>query len=101
MKHCAWWYGSSDNMAAHDAAVRNSMDDETRKQMNVEETFAALDRIIGKLEKGDGSLEDAFADYEEGMKLVKSCNEKIETIEKKILVLSGDQTEETENGGQF
>lgn len=27
------------------------MDDETRKQMNVEETFAALDRIIGKLEK--------------------------------------------------
>ena len=32
------------------------MDDETRKQMNVEETFAALDRIIGKLEKGDGSL---------------------------------------------
>ena len=28
------------------------MDDETRKQMNVEETFAALDRIIGKLEKG-------------------------------------------------
>ena len=75
------------------------MDDETRKQMNVEETFAALDRIIGKLEKGDGSLEDA--DYEEGMKLVKSCNEKIETIEKKILVLSGDQTEEKENGGQF
>ena len=72
------------------------MDDETRKQMNVEETFAALDRIIGKLEKGDGSLED-----EEGMKLVKSCNEKIETIEKKILVLSGDQTEEKENGGQF
>ena len=71
------------------------MDDETRKQMNVEETFAALDRIIGKLEKGDGSLEDAFADYEEGMKLVKSCNEKI------ILVLSGDQTEEKENGGQF
>ena len=61
----------------------------------------ALDRIIGKLEKGDGSLEDAFADYEEGMKLVKSCNEKIETIEKKILVLSGDQTEEKENGGQF
>ena len=81
--------------------MRNHIDDETRKQMNVEETFAALDRIIGKLEKGDGSLEDAFADYEEGMKLVKSCNEKIETIEKKILVLSGDQTEEKENGGQF
>ena len=81
------------------------MDDETRKQMNVEETFAALDRIIdkimGRLEKGDGSLEEAFADYEEGMKLVKSCNEKIEMIEKRILVLSGDQAEGTKDDGQF
>ena len=77
------------------------MDDETRKQMNVEETFAALDRIIGKLEKGDGSLEEAFADYEEGMKIVKSCNEKIEMIEKRILVLSGDQAEGTKDDGQF
>ena len=77
------------------------MDDETRKQMNVEETFAALDRIIGKLEKGDGSLEEAVADYEEGMKLVKSCNEKIEMIEKRILVLSGDQAEGTKDDGQF
>ena len=42
------------------------MDDETRKKMNVEETFAAIDKIIGRLEKGDGSLEEAFADYEEG-----------------------------------
>ena len=69
--------------------------------MNVEETFVALDRIIGKLEKGDGSLEEAFADYEEGMKLVKSCNEKIEMIEKRILVLSGDQAEGTKDDGQF
>ena len=28
------------------------MDDETRKKMNVEETFAAIDKIIGRLEKG-------------------------------------------------
>ena len=43
------------------------MDDETRKQMNVEETFAALDRIIGKLEKGDGSPELPLATYSRGM----------------------------------
>ena len=34
------------------------MDDETRKKMNVEETFAAIDKIIGRLEKGDGSLKN-------------------------------------------
>ena len=77
------------------------MDDETRKKMNVEETFAAIDKIIGRLEKGDGSLEEAFADYEEGMKLVKSCNEKIEMIEKRILVLSGDQAEGTKDDAEF
>lgn len=77
------------------------MDDETRKKMNVEETFAAIDKIIGRLEKGDGSLEEAFADYEEGMKLVKSCNEKIEMIEKDDPCLSGDQAEGTKDDGQF
>ena len=77
------------------------MDDETRKKMNVEETFAAIDKIIGRLEKGDGSLEEAFADYAKGMKLVKSCNEKIERIDKRILVLSGDQAEGTKDDGQF
>ncbi len=77
------------------------MDDETRKKMNVEETFAAIDKIIGRLEKGDGSLEEAFADYEEGMTLVMNCNEKIEMFEKRILVLSGDQAEGTKDDGQF
>lgn len=62
--------------------------------MTIEETFAALDALIDQLESGKGSLEDAFKHYEEGMKLVKSCNEKIEKIEKQILVLSGEPMEE-------
>lgn len=62
--------------------------------MTIEETFAALDALIDQLESGKGSLEDAFKNYEEGMKLVKSCNEKIEKIEKQILVLSGEPMEE-------
>ena len=77
------------------------MDDETRKKMNVEETFAAIDKIIGRLEKGDGSLEEAFADYEEGMKLVKSCNEQLARHEQRNRVLSGDQAEGTKDDGQF
>ena len=61
--------------------------------MTIEETFAALDALIDQLESGKGSLEDAFKNYEEGMKLVKSCNEKIEKIEKQILVLGGESME--------
>ena len=70
-------------------------------EMTIEETFAALDALIDQLESGKGSLEDAFKNYEEGMKLVKSCNEKIEKIEKQILVLGGETMEDTNNGQYF
>ena len=72
--------------------------EKTIADMTIEETFAALDALIDQLESGKGSLEDAFKNYEEGMKLVKSCNEKIEKIEKQILVLSGESMEDTNNG---
>lgn len=78
--------------------------EDAAKEMNdmtIEETFAALDDLIEKLESGKGSLEDAFKNYEEGMKLVKSCNEKIEKIEKKILVLGGESVEDANNGQYF
>ncbi len=64
------------------------------RDLTIEETFAALDGLIDQLESGKGSLEDAFKNYEEGMRLVKSCNEKIEKIEKQIIVLSAENVEE-------
>lgn len=69
--------------------------------MTIEETFAALDELIDKLESGRGSLEDAFKNYEKGMKLVKSCNDKIETIEKQILILNGGPVEDEEDVVHF
>lgn len=63
---------------------------DNKNEMSIEESFEALDELIDRLESGEDSLEDAFHNYEEGMKLVKSCNEKIEKIEKKILIMSGE-----------
>ena len=76
------------------AAKETTAAEQIENTMTIEETFAALDALIDQLESGKGSLEDAFKNYEEGMKLVKSCNEKIETIEKQILVLSGTPMED-------
>ena len=42
------------------------------------------------LEGDDISLEESFALYQKGMKLVQSCKEKIDTVEKKILIMNGD-----------
>ena len=38
----------------------------------------------------DISLEDSFVQYKKGMELLKVCNEKIDAIEKKVLILNGE-----------
>ena len=40
-----------------------------------------------KMESREITLEEAFEKYQEGMALLKSCNEKIDRVEKKMLVL--------------
>mgnify|MGYP003253417327 FL=1 len=61
----------------------------------LEASFEELEQIIGQLENPEVSLDDSFKLYNAGMKLLKSCNDSIDKVEKKILVLSeeGDQTE--------
>lgn len=54
----------------------------------IEETFEALESMIKKLEDSGSTLEESFAYYEEGMKLVKSLNTQIDKVEKQIQILS-------------
>lgn len=58
--------------------------------LTLEESFERLEETIERLEDEDISLEDAFAAYSEGMKLLKSCNEQIDRVEKKVLKLAED-----------
>lgn len=55
----------------------------------IEQTFAELDEIMEKLESAETSLEESFACYEAGMKLVKACGEKIDKVEKQMIILQG------------
>jgi exodeoxyribonuclease VII small subunit len=59
----------------------------TNQEMSIEETLEALE-IIEKMEDRDSSLEETFANYELGMKMVKSCSDQIDRVEKKIQVLA-------------
>ena len=63
-------------------------------KLSIEEIFTELDGIIRNLENGEVSLEDSFKYYEAGMKLVKTCGGKIDKVEKQILVLNGNNTED-------
>ncbi len=61
----------------------------------LEEVFEQLDEVVKRLEGETISLEDSFRLYHQGMELLKVCNDKIDLVEKKMLVLdeNGEQHE--------
>jgi exodeoxyribonuclease VII small subunit len=59
-----------------------------KKEMNLEESFEKLNGIVEALEKPDVSLENSFALYQEGMKLLKACSDSIDKVEKQLIILS-------------
>lgn len=58
-----------------------------KKEQSLEELFEELDMVAAKLEQGDLSLEESFQLYQDGMSKLKLCNEKIDQVEKKVLIL--------------
>ncbi len=64
-------------------------------EQSLETVFEELDNIVEKMEGEDVSLEESFQLYHKGLDLLKVCNEKIDTIEKKMLILdeNGEQHE--------
>lgn len=58
------------------------------KNMKLEENFEKLNQILEELEKPDIALEESFALYQEGMKLLKLCNDSIDKVEKELIILS-------------
>lgn len=57
------------------------------QNLTLEEAFDKLDEMLSELESEDISLEESFQKYEQGMKLLKYCDETIEQVEKKVLLL--------------
>ena len=61
-----------------------------KNELTLEEAFARLEEVTRMLEDEDISLEQSFAVYQKGMELLKYCNESIDRVEKKVLVLNGE-----------
>ncbi len=63
---------------------------ETDREMTLEESFGKLEEMLEKLEDPQLPLEESFRLYQQGMELLSDCNQKIDTVEKKILIVNGD-----------
>ena len=60
----------------------------TAKPKKFEEELKDLEEIVGKIDSGELSLEDSIGAFERGVALVRSLNQKLDEIEKKVEVLS-------------
>lgn len=66
-----------------------------KDEKTLEASFEELNDIILKLEKEEISLEDSFKLYQEGMLLLKYCNNSIDKVEKQLIIL-GEKNEPDE-----
>ncbi len=56
------------------------------EEQSLDEIFQELEQTI-KMEEGEISLEESFQMYHQGIDMLKACNNKIDKIEKKMLLL--------------
>ena len=56
-----------------------------------EEALEELEKVVEQLESGELSLEDSLAAFEQGVRLVKYCNQKLTEVERKIELLVKDK----------
>jgi len=60
-------------------------------KVKFEDAVKRLEDIVGRLEKGDLSLDETLSEYENGIKLYKQCVALLENAEKKIQILVKDE----------
>jgi exodeoxyribonuclease VII small subunit len=60
----------------------------TEPQLNFEGAMHRLEEIVEQMESGKMMLEELIVRYEEGMKLVKICQERLASAEQRIEIIT-------------
>jgi len=68
-------------------------------EFTFEEAIMRLEELVGKLENGETSLDEALKLFEEGTQLSKLCSRRLTDAEQKITTLSGISGNESINKG--
>ena len=61
-----------------------------KENMKFEEAMIQLESIIKKLESGNLPLDESLVAFEEAVKLVRLCNERLQAAEQKVRILTED-----------
>ncbi len=64
------------------------MGENKNNNFNFEEKLQDLERLVTRMEDGNLGLEDSLKAFEDGVKLVKECQQALEAAEQKVKVLT-------------
>ena len=59
----------------------------SENKKSVEESFNEIESIITEMQKEDVTLDRSFELYNQGLTLIKECNEKLDSMEKQIKII--------------
>ena len=59
-----------------------------KKELNIEDSFKEIDKIIEQMDNDKCSIEKSLELYENGVKIVNDLSKKIEKIDKELKVLN-------------
>ena len=54
------------------------------KNQTFEDALSRLETLVEKMESGEGTLEQSLDWFDEGMSLIKSCRQELESAEQKV-----------------
>ena len=58
-----------------------------KNTQSFEDALNELEELVGKMESGEMGLEEMVAAFEKGQKLVKSCTDRLNEVERRIEVI--------------
>ena len=66
------------------------MTDTKKDTISLEEQFASIEEIIGKMEAGKATLDETFDLYKKGLEKIKAANAMLDDMEKAMLIMNED-----------
>jgi exodeoxyribonuclease VII small subunit len=58
--------------------------------LTFEEALDELEKLVGRMESGDLSLEQSLSAHKRGLELARFCQERLETAQQQVKVLEGE-----------
>jgi len=86
-----WLYvtmGPRQNQSAMISRLLSPASESGNTPKKFEDLLARLEQIVSDMENGEMPLEKLLANYEEGMRLVKACGDRLVDAEQKVEILS-------------